>query len=118
MEAEYIALSSAMRECILLQRTLFEIAERLEIESIKACKIKSTIWEDNSGYLTLANLEPPRMTPRSKHYGTKYHWFRDKLKQLNISLEKVDTQHQLADIMTKGLPVGTLIFLCNKLMGW
>ena len=118
MEAEYIALSSAMREFIPLQRTLFEIAERLQIESIKACKMNSTIWEDNSGCLTLANLEPPRMTPRSKHYGTKYHWFRQKLKELNITLEKVETQNQLADIMTKGLPTTTLNSLRKKLMGW
>ena len=68
MEAEYVALSAAMREFIPLQRTLFEIAGKLEIESIKASKINSTIWEDNNGCLTLANLEPPRMTPRSKHY--------------------------------------------------
>ena len=101
MEAEYIALSAAMREFIPLQRVLFQIADRLEITCIKASKIKSTIWEDNNGCLTLGNLEPPRMTPRSKHYGTKYHWFRDKIKELNITLEKVDSQHQLADIMTK-----------------
>ena len=118
MEAEYVALSAAMREFIPLQRVLFEIAEKLQIDCINASTIKSTIWEDNNGCLTLANLEPPRMTPRSKHYGTKYHWFRDKLKELNITLEKVETQHQLADIMTKGLPVGTLRFLREKLMGW
>ena len=118
MEAEYVALSAAMREFIPLQRTLFEIAKKLQIQCIEASKINSTIWEDNNGCLTLANLEPPRMTPRSKHYGTKYHWFREKLKELNITLEKVDTQNQLADMMTKGLPSATLKFLRKKLMGW
>ena len=39
-----------------------------------------TVWEDNSGALILANLEPGRMTPHSKHCGVKYHWFREHLK--------------------------------------
>ena len=118
MEAEYIALSTAMREFIPLQRILFEIADRLNLKSIKSSVIKSTIWEDNSGCLTLASLEPPRMTPRSKHYGTKYHWFREKLEELDITLQKVATADQLADIMTKGLPHGPLTHLRKLLMGW
>jgi len=36
--------------------------------------------EDNSGAHSLANLELPHMTPRSKHFVVKYQWFRARLK--------------------------------------
>jgi len=33
----------------------------------------STVWEDNQAAITLANMELPRMTPRSKNIAVKYH---------------------------------------------
>jgi hypothetical protein len=63
--------------------------------------IKTTVYEDNSGALTLAKLEPDRMTPRSKHYGVKYHWFRSKLQPNEIELERVESAKQQADMFTK-----------------
>jgi hypothetical protein len=43
------------------------------------------------------------MTPRSKHYGVKYHWFRTKLKPNEIEIDRVDTSLQKADFLTKAL---------------
>ena len=63
----------------------------------------ATVWEDNNGALKLANLESPRMTPRSKHYGIKYHWFRTKLIQYKIILKKVSSEFNLAYMLTKAL---------------
>ena len=34
--------------------------------------LKITVWEGNAGALTLANLVPGQMTPRSLHYAVKY----------------------------------------------
>jgi len=34
--------------------------------------ILCSVFEDNSGALTLANLELPCMTPTSKHYAVKF----------------------------------------------
>jgi hypothetical protein len=39
--------------------------------------------KDNVGALTLANLELPQMTPRSKAIGVRYHWFRQYVSQNN-----------------------------------
>ena len=64
---------------------------------------RTTIWEDNTGALTLANLDPGQMTPRSKFYDSKVHWFRSHLGP-DMKVEKVDTTDQLADLFTK--PVG------------
>jgi hypothetical protein len=81
--------------------------------------IQSDVWEDNSGALTLAKLEPPRYTPRSKHYALKYHWFRELVyHDDSIRLNKIDTKEQLADILTKSLAGEHFKELRKKLMGW
>jgi hypothetical protein len=58
------------------------------------------------------------MTPRSKHYAIKYHWFREQIGPRNIILVKVDTHNQLGDIFTKGLTPQPFCYLRSKLMGW
>ena len=105
MEAEYIALSSALRELIPFQRLLKTVWTTVGMEDRDITTIKTTVFEDNQGFLTLSNLEPPRMTPRSKQYALKYHWFRTELKPNNIIIHTIDTSSKLADIFTKGLRV-------------
>lgn len=80
--------------------------------------MKSEVWENNAGALILAKLEPPCMTLRSKHYALKYHWFRFKVKELSIGLNKIGTKEQLADILTKGLAKVDFKRLRKWLMGW
>ena len=76
------------------------------------------VHEDNAGCLVLAKMEPPQMTPQLKHYGTKYHWFREKLKPNGIQLYKIDTERQLGDICTKGLRREAFERIRKFLMGW
>ena len=106
--AEYIALSNAMRELLPFINLVKEICARIGLTPNKLSTIQSTVWEDNVGALTLANLEPPRITPKSKHFGIKYHWFREQLKPAEIEILKVATEDQLTDIFTKGLPCDDL----------
>jgi len=80
MMAEYIALSNPMQELLPFLSLVREICERIGLTPERLSTIQSTVWEDNVGALTLANLEPPRITPKSKHFGIKYHWFREQLK--------------------------------------
>ena len=61
------------------------------------------MFEDNAGALALEKLELPWMTPRSKHYAVKYHWFWSCLKPENIQVLKIELKQQLADIFTQGL---------------
>ena len=58
------------------------------------------------------------MTPRSKHYAIKYHWFREQIGPRGITLVKIETKEQLRDIFTKGLGRITFEYLRKKLMGW
>eukprot|EP00957_Ditylum_brightwellii_P093080 7087062-Ditylum_brightwellii.AAC.1 len=66
MHAEYVALSSVMRELLPFQQLVQEVAEIMGMKMGKS-KIRFTVWEDNSGAMTLANMKPGRITPRSKH---------------------------------------------------
>ena len=118
MESEYVAMSMAMKDLIPLQRIVIEVCKGLNLNPTKVATIKSSVWEDNAGALTLARLEPPRMTPRSKHYSIKYHWSREFATRENISLNKIDTKLQLADILTKSLPKEQFSKLRKMLMGW
>jgi hypothetical protein len=75
------------------------------------------IHEDNVGALTLSQLEPCRMTLRSKHYAIKYHWFREQIGPRGVVLTKFDTKEQLGDMFTKGLGQVPFEHLRKKLMG-
>ena len=118
MESEYVAMSLAIKYLIPLQRIVQTIIKAVCLDPDIQPTLKSEVWEDNAGALILAKLEPPRMTLRSKHYALKYHWFRYKIKELDIGLNKIGTKQQLADILTKGLPKVDFQRIRLMLMGW
>ncbi len=118
MEDEYVALSTACKDLFPIVDMVKSLclAVGLSCESVAQLHIK--IHEDNVGALTLAGLEPCRMTPRSKHYAIKYHWFREHVAVCRVQLVKVDTHNQLGDLFTKGLPFPAFSHLRSMLMGW
>jgi hypothetical protein len=83
-------------------------------------KLHIKVHEDNVGALTLGKPEPCRMTPLSKHYAIKYHWFREKGSDLSnrITLHKVESRYQLGDMFMKGLTQVDFVRLQRLLMGW
>jgi hypothetical protein len=106
MESGYVALSTAMRDLIPIKEAVSEIASGVVLEDKKIVTIKSTIWEDDMGDLTLANMELPCTTPRSKHYATRYHWFRSFLnddRDGGYEVIKVAYADQMVTILTKAL---------------
>ena len=118
MEAEYIALSQALRVLIPLRIVLDEVTTALNLKQDPHSSIKSTIFEDNQACLLLATSDPPKMTPRSKSIAVKYHWFREHLEPGVIDIMPIASEDQLADIFTK--PLSSLPFskLRAKLLGW
>ena len=63
--------------------------------------IHCRLFEDNSGAYELVTT--PKMRPRTKHINVKYHHFRSYVERKLISVKKVTSEHQLADILTKPL---------------
>lgn len=118
MMSEYYALCTAMKEVIPLQELLKTFKHGVGLPSDFHTTFKTTVWEDNNGALTLANLDPGQNTPRSKFYDIKKHWFRSHLKPKRIEVKKIDTKDQKADLFTK--PLNTVLFerLRQLLCGW
>ena len=77
-EAEYVALSQAMREVLPMISMLKELNLALNIEAQKPI-IRCTVFEDNNGAIELASA--PRMRPRTKHIALKYHFLGDLLEK-------------------------------------
>jgi hypothetical protein len=86
MEAEYNALSMAVKALLLLKRLVETVSQTVHLPLHPTMAMWVTVWEDNTGDLTLANLEFGCMTPRSKQYGVKYDWFREHLKPNDIQV--------------------------------
>ena len=115
VEAEYVALSQAMRDVLpFLDQT--EEMENIYGHDRDKPIIHCTIFEDNNGALELAR--EPRYRPRTKHIAIKYHHFREHVKSGRIKINPIDTKEQIADQFTKGLPTSTFEFLRYKLLGW
>ena len=111
MESEYISLSHSMRELIGIREILKEVYEYVlnneASNTTYSTKHKygslpqSKVYEDNEACLKFAAL--PKMSPRTKHITIPYHFFRSKVKSLEIKVKAVSTMEQLADQFTKGL---------------
>ena len=100
-EAEFIALSTCLREVIPLMGLLTEAREHgVSIDDLPP-KVHCTVFEDNSGALELARL--PKICPRSKHINQSYHHFREHVERKEILIEATPTEQQIADILNKPL---------------
>ena len=114
-EAEYVALSQAMRDVIPFLDLIDELSTYFDFNHDKA-KVKCRVYEDNNGCLELANN--PRYRPRTKHIALKYHHFREQVQKGRIDVTRIDTKEQIADQFTKGLDRVTFEYLRKLLMGW
>ena len=119
-EAEYIALSHALREAIPIQNLTKEIdcIFPLNIPSPDFCL---TVHEDNLS--TIAMAESLKFTPRTKHIAIKYHHFRSRVQCSynptgDIRIKYIESKKQLADIFTKPLDDPTFFNLRKMLCGW
>jgi hypothetical protein len=116
MEAEYISLSQCMRELIPMRALVAEVLIATKLMPKYNVQVKSTVFEDNQA--CIAHAVAPKMSPRTKHIGVKYHFFRHHIADGEIEVHYVDTNNQVADMLTKGLPPEKFKFLRRKLMGW
>jgi hypothetical protein len=116
MMSEYVALSTAMRDMIPIKTLVKAVAEAVTGQASVNVDCCSDVFEDNNGALALATM--PRITPQSKFFAVKYHFFREKVFSGEINVRKVHTMLQLADILTKGLVKDKFVPLRDRLMGW
>ena len=120
VEAEYLALSMAMRELIWIRRIVLEVASGFNVSYNKTSVVHSTVWEDNQGCIAVSKR--PDLTARTRHIVTKYHHFKDNIgvdaNGDGIEIAFCPSKEMEADIMTKGVKRELFIPLQDKLMGW
>ena len=92
-EAEYIALSAAVREAVWLRRLMKDL-----------CAPQSgatTVHEDNTGAISWSKNAKDH--ERSKHIDIKFHFTREAVKAGVVDVVHCRTDNMLADIFTKAL---------------
>jgi hypothetical protein len=115
--AEYVAFSMAMRELLPMRALLKELAEKLKMDLVSKSLVRSTVFEDNQGCLSMVNV--PKMSTRNKYLSLKYHFFRSHIgESKGIVAKHIRTTEQKADIFTKGLPPEQFRTIRKLLIGW
>ena len=92
-EAEYVALSAAVQECMWLRQLESELSGDNDTPTV--------IFEDNQS--TIAMAKNPQFHGRAKHIDIRHHFVREQLAHGTIQLEYCPTTEMTADIFTKGL---------------
>ena len=112
-EAEYGALSQAMRIILPLRETVLEMLSTVNGMDCSGhqtfgprnalLNLPTRIYEDNAAALSLAINQ--KVTSRTKHWNVKFHFFWEHVndKGKHISCLKVQSRNQRADYLTKGL---------------
>jgi len=117
-ESELIGLSAGLRTAIPLQHILNEMKERGFAIVPDGPVVHCRAFEDNNGALAIASV--PRMRPRTKHINNKYFHFVEYTSREGapFSFEKIDTESQPADMLTKPLSLVLLERHRKWLLGW
>ena len=115
-EAEYIALSSSLREVIGVLNLMNELKEQKFSFNHSIPKIKCRVFKDNMSCIEIAMNH--RTRPRTKHLSVRLHHFRSHVINKTISIEHISTKEQIADMFTKPLPRAQFQKLCDRLMCW
>ena len=93
-----------------------EMKEKQILKINDTAHIYCKCFEDNSGALELART--PKLRPRTKHINITYHHFRSYVADGSVKVYAIESEEQLADILTKPLPQNQFQYLRKKIMMW
>jgi uncharacterized membrane protein YciS (DUF1049 family) len=91
-EAEYVSAGKACQQALWMKQALVDYGIQLKDISILC---------DNKGAIDLS--KNPVQHSRTKHIEIRHHFLRDNIQKGNISIEKVSSEDNIADILTKPL---------------
>jgi hypothetical protein len=115
-EAEYIALSTALREVIAVMNLIHELKANGFKVHTDTPKVRCRVFEDNKSCIEIATNHKTR--PRTKHLSVRLHHFRSHVVDRTITIEHISTKEQIADMFTKPLPRAQFIKLRDSMMSW
>ncbi|GJU85200.1 copia protein [Tanacetum coccineum] len=91
-EAEYVSAEKACQQALWMKQALIDYGVRLDDIPIMC---------DNKGAIDLS--KNPVQHSRTKHIEIRHHFLRDNVQKGNITIEKVTSKDNIADILTKPL---------------
>ncbi|GKB20000.1 retrovirus-related pol polyprotein from transposon TNT 1-94 [Tanacetum coccineum] len=91
-EAKYVSIGRACQQALWMKQALIDYVIRLKDVPIMC---------DNKGAIDL--IKNPVQHSRTKHIEIRHHFLRDNVQKGNISIEKVASEDNIADIFTKPL---------------
>ena len=92
-EAEYIAAAEACKELLWMKRFMQELRFKQQ---------HYVVYCDNQSAIHLSKNST--FHARSKHIDVRYHWMRDALNDNLFEIEKIHTDNNGSDMLTKTLP--------------
>ena len=110
LEAEYTALSAALRTFLPLKNLLIEILDKLNAPNLQSSMLHAGVFEDNQSTHYLATNQ--RITARTRYLLAKWHWFWDAYNRKEFAIYKCPTDLQCADYLTK--PLNKVLFQNNR----
>ncbi|GKB08286.1 hypothetical protein Tco_0836570 [Tanacetum coccineum] len=91
-EAEYVSAEKACQQALWMKQALVDYEVKLNDVHVLC---------DNKGAIDLS--KNPVLHSRTKHIEIRHHFLRDNVQKGNISIEKVASEDNIADILTKPL---------------
>ncbi|GJR76217.1 putative ribonuclease H-like domain-containing protein [Tanacetum coccineum] len=94
-KAEYVAAASCCRQVLWIQNQLLDYGYNF---------MNTVINIDNNS--TICIIENPVQHSKTKHIEIRHHFIRDCNAKKLIQMVKIDTEHNVADLLTKGFDAG------------
>ena len=116
LEAEYSALTYALKTFVPLQRILNEMIKKTKCKALEGATVHARVFEDNQGAYYLATNH--KITNRTKYFLCKWHWFWELVDNKVFDIIKCPTDKMLADYLTKQLVVALYQNNRKGTQGW
>jgi Reverse transcriptase (RNA-dependent DNA polymerase)/gag-polypeptide of LTR copia-type/GAG-pre-integrase domain/Integrase core domain len=106
-ESEYLSISTTVQEVMWIRQLLQEIGYPQQAPT--------TIYSDNRA--AIENSRNDVGHSRMKHIDIRHHFIREAVKENRIDIRWIDTNHQLADVLTKSVTKIKFKYMTNRIMG-
>ncbi|GJS33123.1 putative ribonuclease H-like domain-containing protein [Tanacetum coccineum] len=103
-EAEYVAAASYCGQVLWIQNQLLDYGYNF---------MNTVIYIDNTS--TICIIENPVQHSKTKHIEIRHHFIRDCNAKKLIQMAKIDTQLNVADLLTKGFDAGRFQYLVSSI---
>ncbi|GJZ74126.1 putative ribonuclease H-like domain-containing protein [Tanacetum coccineum] len=103
-EAEYVAAASCCGQVLWIQNQLLDYGYNF---------MKTVIYIDNNS--TICIIENPVQHSKTKHIDIRHHFIRDYNAKKLIQMAKIDSEHNVADLLTKGFDAGRFQYLVSSI---